>query len=312
MITRKQLLLSASMLALPRIAYAAEPRRLRMGIIPSLVASSAFYAADLGFFKKYNLDVDLQSFSNGATIAAALIGGSLDVGFADVISISSAHLRGFSFTYVVPGSVNTRNFPGYAIVSNANASFNTGKDFAGKTVAINAVKSISQLVVQAWIDGNGGDSSTIKFIELPLPQMVSAVQGKVVDAAVPGDPFITTASENGMHVLPLDKNGLTNYMGAGYFATRAWISTNRASMMRFAAAMRDGALIANKHPLPPEAAPILAKYTHVPPATIARLVMRTEYALALDPLVVQPVIDGAAKYGILPKTFPALEILARG
>jgi NitT/TauT family transport system substrate-binding protein len=314
MITRHQLLAYASastaVLALPRAARAAAPRRIRMGIIPSLVASSAFYASDLGFFKKYDLDVDLQSFSSGATIAAAIIGGSLDVGFADVISISSAHLRGFSFTYVVPGFVNSRNFPGYALVSNANSSFTTGKDFNGKTIAINAVKSISQLVVQSWIDGNGGDSSTVKFVELPLPQMVSAVQAKVVDAVLPGDPFITIASESGMHVLPLDKNGLENYMGAGYFATRSWIATNGASVKRFAAAMREGALIANKRPLPPEAAPILAKYTHVPPAVISRLVMRSEYALALDPAVVQPVIDAAVKYTILAKKFPASEILA--
>jgi hypothetical protein len=37
---------------------------------------------------------------------------------------------------------------------------------------------------------------------------------------------------------------------------------------------------------------------------------RTIYAAKLDPALVQPLIDGAAKYGITKATFPATDIIS--
>jgi NitT/TauT family transport system substrate-binding protein len=281
----------------------------RLGIVPSFAAGQAFYAADLGLFKKHALDVQFQTFNNGATIAAAIAGGSLDAGFSDVIGLGAAYLRGFPFAVIAPGFFNTPTAPGYAIVVKGDSPIKEAKDFNGRTIAINAVKSISQLVVQAWVDGNGGDSKTMKFAELPFAQMVPSVAQGTVDGCTPGEPFVTGALEEGMHSFPLDKNGLINYMPAGYFSTRTWITANPVATARFTAAIREASLFANQRPSPPQTAEILAKYTKVPLGMVSRLRMTPEYGTTLLPSHVQPVIDAAAKYDILPKTFPASEIL---
>jgi NitT/TauT family transport system substrate-binding protein len=285
------------------------PFVVRLGVVPSFAAGAAFYAQDLGMFTKHGLDVQLQSFNNGATIAAATAGGSLDAGFSDVIGLGAAHLRGLPFEIIAPGFFNTPKAPGYAIIVKGDSAIKEAKDFNGKTIAINAIKSISQLVVQAWVDGNGGDSKTLKFIEFPFAQMVGGVQQGTVDASVPGEPFVTGAIDAGMRSLPLDKNALLNYMPAGYFSSRTWITANPDAAARFTAAIRDASNFANQRPSPPEAAEILAKYTKVPVAMVSRLRMTPEYGTTLMTAHVQPVIDTAAKYGILPKTFPASEIL---
>ena len=55
---------------------------------------------------------------------------------------------------------------------------------------------------------------------------------------------------------------------------------------------------------------ILGKYTHIAPETIAKM-QRAQFALTLDPAMLQPVIDVSAQFGVIPKPFPATEIIAK-
>lgn len=309
--TRRHVLSAVALAALaPARALAQSAPVVRMGLIPSITAGQAFYAADLGMFSRAGLDVQFQFMNNGASIAAAIAGGSLDVGFSDMISISSAHLRGLDFAFIAPGYFNTEEAQGYAIVVRGDSPIRTAKDFNGKTLAINAVQTISQLVIEAWIDGNGGDSRSVKFVELPFAQMVPSVQQKTVDGCTPGEPFVTGALDDGMRAFILNRNGLIDYTTAGYFARRAWIDANPDVVARLVSAIREASLFANRRPMPAEAASILSKYTKVPLAVVKGLRLQPKYGVDLKPAQVQPLIDAAVKYGILPKAFPATEILA--
>src|SRR5208282_210693 len=63
----------------PGFAQQSPPATVRLGLIPSISSAQAFYADAENFFKKNGLDVDIQTLNNGATIAAAMAAGSLDV-----------------------------------------------------------------------------------------------------------------------------------------------------------------------------------------------------------------------------------------
>ena len=89
---------------------------LKIGVIPIESAAEAFYAVDMGFFKKQGLDVELQMMQNGSAIAAAVAGGSLDIGFADTISIATAHARGLPFIYLAPTLLNSYAAPTLAML----------------------------------------------------------------------------------------------------------------------------------------------------------------------------------------------------
>jgi hypothetical protein len=58
-----------------------------------------------------------------------------------------------------------------------------------------------------------------------------------------------------------------------------------------------------------ETAPLIAEFTKIELAKVARM-HRTSNALSLDPALIQPVIDAAAKYEIIARGFPARDILA--
>ena len=58
---------------------------------------------------------------------------------------------------------------------------------------VNGIGNIAQLPFMAWLDRNGGNAKSVKFLELTFPQMLPALQRGTVDAIVCPEPFITGA-----------------------------------------------------------------------------------------------------------------------
>jgi len=301
------LALSLSLLPLGAAAQTAPApaTTIRLGVITVDAAAEAFYALDMGFFKQQGLDVDLQIMQNGASIAAAVAGGSLDVGFADTISIASAHARGLPFVYLAPAMINSYAAPAIAVLVNGAGPIHEAKDFNGKTIAVNGINNITMVPVEAWIDRNGGDSKSVKWVEVPIPAANDAVATGKVDGAVIGEPFITFGAEKGLRPVFMDKNAIApRYVLSGFMTTKDWAAKNPAVAAKFIAAIKETGQWANANHT--ASAAILSKYTKIPQPVIERM-KRGEYADVLVASEYQPVIDIAAKYGVLPKTFPATE-----
>jgi NitT/TauT family transport system substrate-binding protein len=312
MVRRFSVVLAICLALLPSMSAAQTqpgPATIRLGVITVEAAAEAFYAVDMGFFKKQGLDVDLQIMQNGAAIAAAVTGGSLDAGFADTVSISNAHARGLPLIYLAPAMLNSYAAPTLAILVNGAGPIRGPKDLNGKTVAVNGINNITMLPVEAWIDKNGGDSKSVKWIEIPIFQANDAVSAGKVDATVTGEPFITFGEDKGLRALFMDKNAIApRYVLSGYFTTKEWAAKNPALAAKFIAAIKETAQWANANPA--AAGVILAKYTKLPQAVVDRI-KHGQFAETLLASDYQPVIDVAAKYGVLPKPFPAPEYFYR-
>jgi NitT/TauT family transport system substrate-binding protein len=292
------------------LAQSAAPlATVRVGIVPVSSFAEIYFASEMGFFRRHGLDVQVQAMQNGSSIAAAVLTGSLDIGGADLVSIASAHARGLPFVYLVPTLLNSYAEPTLALMVAGNSPIHGASDLNGKTIAVNGIKNITMLPFEAWIDGNGGDSQSVKWVEVPIFSQNDAVTSGKVDAAVIGEPFVTYGIENGERAIYMEKNGLApRFVLAGYLATKDWAAKNRDTAAKFVAAIHDAAVWANKNP--PEAGPILSKYTKIPEAVVARM-KRGQFAETLRASDFQPVIDAAAKYGVLSKPFPATELFYR-
>lgn len=144
-----------------------EMTTVRVGTIPIDAEAQVFYAKDQGFFEEVGLDVEIQSIPNGAAIASAVQSGSLDIGCSNLVSIATAIERGLPFNLVAPGAIYSSESPSTELLVAKDSPIQSAKDLNDKVVAINGLKNITQVGAQAWIDENGGDSSTVQFIELP-------------------------------------------------------------------------------------------------------------------------------------------------
>ena len=279
----------------------------RVAWIPAEAAAQVVYAQEMGFFKKAGINVEIQTIGNTNAIAASVASGSSDIGFSGILSIANAYKKGIPFTIVAPGNLYDSAAPFAAIVVAQNSPIRTAKDLNGKTIGANAVKSISEYGPRAWIDKNGGDSSTVKFLELPFSAMPEAVASGRIDAEWVTEPFLALSKKNGrVLAYAFDAIG-KQFLISGWFANAAWVKDHPDLVAKFASAMRETSRWANANQ--EKSGEILVAYTKMDPAVLAAIV-RTRFADRLDPAAVQPQVDLGARYGMYAQTFPASEIIS--
>jgi NitT/TauT family transport system substrate-binding protein len=291
-------------------AARADDAPLRIGAIPIDNGAEPFYAQDQGLFKKAGLDVEVSVFPSGGAAAAALAGGAIDVGIIDAVSMASAHAHGIPISYVFPATIQTVAAPAYAVLVGANAALRTGKDFAGKIVAVNGLKNILQIPFMAWVANTGGDPSTIKFIEVPFAAMAGSIESGTIDAASISEPFITNAMATGkFRVIPQTEHGLASQFAfSGWTVQNDWAAKNPDPVKKFVSAMQATATWANaNHEISGQ---ILLRNSKMSPDIIGKLA-RARYGEKLLASDFQPVYDAAARFGVIPKSFPAAETFIR-
>jgi NitT/TauT family transport system substrate-binding protein len=309
----RRTLLTAALAGVIAVAGSALPgtaqqvATLKIATTPVDIGSQVFYAQDKGFFKANGLDAQIQVISNGAAITAAVISGALDVAQANIASLAAAHEAGLDVVIIAPAGQYSSKVPTTALVVAKNSPIRTAKDLNGKTLAGNGLKNITQVGAFAWMDKNGGDPSTTKFVEMPFPDMPGALLAGRIDAAVIAEPELSAALSKGdVRVLGNCYDGIAkDFMIGAWFTTGTWARAHPDLVKRFEKAMVQTADWANKNQA--ASAEILTKYTKI---EVTPGMKRAVYADKLTPALVQPLIDGAAKYGITKKSFPANDIIA--
>jgi ABC-type nitrate/sulfonate/bicarbonate transport system substrate-binding protein len=98
-------------------------------------------------------------------------------------------------------------------------------------------------------------------------------------------------------------------MYTGWFTTMDYLAKNQATVEKFVRAMRESSAYVNAHPA--DTVDVLAKFSAMEPARIAKM-HRISYATALDPRLIQPMIDACAKYKVIPAAFDAKDMIASG
>jgi NitT/TauT family transport system substrate-binding protein len=282
---------------------------LRIGALLLDNTAEVFYARELGMFKRAGLDVDITTFPSGGAAASALVGGAVDISIGDVLTVAEAHSRGVPLSYLAPATVYTKAFPAYELLVAATSPIRVARDFNGKTVAVNALKNILQVPTQAWIDNNGGDAKSVKFIEVPFPTMAAAILDGRVDAASISEPFITNALNSGKFrtISVAEKNVAPEFMFSGWTTTADYATKHPDAIKKFVAVMLESGRWGNANR--PQSAQILVGVNKMPPEVAAKM-ERSYYGEKLSPALLQPVIDAAAKYGAITKGFPATEIIS--
>jgi NitT/TauT family transport system substrate-binding protein len=313
MLFDRRTILTAALLGIAAVTGASMPggaqqlASLKIATTPTDIGSEVFYAQDKGFFKANGLDAQIQVISNGAAITAAVISGALDVAQSNIASLAAAHEHGLDVVIIAPAGQYSSKVPTTALIVAKNSPIKTAKDLNGKTFAGNGIKNITQVGAFAWMDKNGGDTSTAKFVEMPFSDMPGALVSGRIDAAVIAEPELSAALAKGdVRVLANCYDGIAkDFLIGAWFTTGTWAKAHPDLVKRFAKAMTQTAQWANKNQA--ASGEMLTKYTKI---VVAPGMKRTIYADKLEPALVQPLIDASAKYGITKATFPAKDVIA--
>jgi NitT/TauT family transport system substrate-binding protein len=286
------------------------------GLIPLRVASAAdedilgtVWAMQHGIFTKNGLDVDLRPSNSGAAVAAAVVGGSIDIGKSSLYSLIAAHSKGIPIVLIAAAGVYSSKFPAVGILVKTGSPIRTAKDLTGKTIAVQALDDQFATSVKAWVDQRGGDSSTLKFLEFPSSAAAAAISDGKVDAASFTNPNLSEALATGKVTsigFPFDAIG-SFFIQAGYFVTKDYFAANRATIDKFVRAINEASAYIDSHQA--QTAEALATFTKIPIDVITHMA-RTGLSAKLDPRNVQPVIDTAFKYKAIPAKFDAKDMIA--
>ena len=294
------------LLSFPEVASAQTLTTIRVATTPTDTGAQVYYALELGLFKKAGLDVQVSSINAGSAVATAVAGGSYDIAQTSIASLATAHEVGLPFVIIAPGGAYSSKAPTSELLVPATSTIRTASDLAGKTIAVNGLRSITQIAVEAWIDQNGGKSADSKYYEIPFAEMGTALAAGRADAAFVAEPSLAKALAGGARIIghAYDAVG-KDFLISAWFCTSDYVKTHRDLVQRFASAIAEASVWANSHQA--ESAKILEKYTKV---EVNSKMVRITYVDRLVARQVQPLIDASAKYGVLAKSFPATELFA--
>lgn len=300
---------SAALLAAPLPAGAQTLRKLTVASAQDSDAAACLYAQEAGLFRKVGLDVTLIPNASGSAIASAVVGGAVDIGKSSLTALITAVSKGIPIVLIAPSALYNVDSPVTGTIVRADSPLKLPRDLNGKTVSVQSVRGSLQLATMAWVDANGGDSNTIKFLELPPPAGLIALDSGRVDAVTLANPYMTQAiSEKKARVLGWSSEAIAKrFLLTAYFATKDFAAKNPDAVKGFAQAMAASGTYLNTHHA--ETINLVARFTGALPEVVAKIPGET-FATTLDPRDVQPYIDASVKYKYIPERIDAASFIA--
>ena len=298
--------LAAGVTVAPALAQSDLP--IVVGGLPNDSSGTVFYAADMGFFEKAGLkNVKLTYGEIPGSAAAAIAGGSITIGGLPVSVAAIAREKGLPLVMIAPSGLYVSANPTAGIIVPKNSPYHKAADLNGKTIATRDISNLSYFAARLWMDKNGGDSSTVHWVEINDLADVAALQAGRIDAASISEPALDAALRSGevRSLAPVfDALGSRWLIGA-YYTSEAFAAAHPDIVRKFSDAVLATANWANKnHAL---SAQILEKYATAP---IAPDSTRVTYAGTLRASDVQPVLDMLSHYGMLKTPVRAKDLFA--
>ncbi len=294
----------------PEAAATPKPMSIKVVVLAADEAALPLYARDTGVFEKLGLTVEIRFITDAPAVRAAVAAGVIDIAYGDVVSAAVAHEKDPPFVFLAPAALTLAR-DGAArglLVVGRTSPIRDAAGLAGATVAVDALDGLDALVLRRWIDTHGGDSRRVTLTETGNGAFGAVLGGKVAAACVARSALPSPPRENDKLRVLADTYGAVagRWVQAAWMTTPVWIVRHPDEAQAFAAAMKETAAWANGHRA--ESAEILAKVTRASSEKIAAG-PRTEYATALNPALLEPVVEMCAKYGVITESFPAADLI---
>jgi len=226
---------NAGVQRLPAATGAPELHEITVGALPITDLKQLFVADAKGFFHHEGLKVEIANFGGGAEIVPAVESGSVDVGWSNSISILQARLRGLDMRFFAGGLYQAPGHWNSALLVPESSRIRSAEQLRGRRVAVNTLGNLNELVLRAYLDRAGEKPDAAELLEVPFPDQPAALDAGRVDAALPTEPFVTTAERGGARVIdrqPFTAIGAKPFVAA-FFAKSDWLREHPNTVAAF-------------------------------------------------------------------------------
>jgi NitT/TauT family transport system substrate-binding protein len=224
-----------------------------------------------GTFAKAGLKVTTQTLSAGSNAIPQLLKGTMHFATVDLATAIAAERQNVGIVKVAPNNVGVPGDAGYAgVIASPKSGIASLADLQGKSVQVNQLNGTAEILVKATMAKAGLDPSKVRFVEIPPPQALAALQAGRVDAAVLSEPSVSLARAAGMkYIVNPEKDTIPNLPAFVFVASKAY-ATKHPDVVK---AFTDAVLAANKQANadPALARATAAKSTQVPAALLSKV-----------------------------------------
>jgi NitT/TauT family transport system substrate-binding protein len=235
--------------------------------------ATVFVAADEGYFKKRQLDLELKFIPLNSTIPAALQSDSLQIGGPTPSVFLQAVDGGLDLVVVSGGGVTSKTSTGFGLVARAGSGIRSAQDCIGKKIGVPGLGAFLHVTFRAWLKDQGVDYRKVNFVEASFPQHGDLLRGGSVDAVVTADPFMSRITESGAGYvasyygtfLPDGKHTIL------HAAKREWVAKNPAAARGFREAVQEAGAFIEQPKNDAKVRASIGKYIKLPPEVLAKI-----------------------------------------
>jgi NitT/TauT family transport system substrate-binding protein len=287
-----------------------ETTTITVGTLPIANAAPMYLGMKKGFFEEEGLKIEPQVGEGGAALIPTLISGDAQFAFVGVIPAITAVAKDVPIKIVTSSddAAATEKKDWQTLVVPKGSPIKSVDDLPGKTIAVNALRGLAEVVISRSLEKQGVDYRDVKLLEVPFPEMPAALAQKRVDAALLTEPFLSAVlAEGGKQIDAPSVETVPNFPNGVYVATEQYIAENGDVVDRFARAMNRSLEYARDHP--EEVRRIVPTYTETPPEAAQQMRLPV-FDAQLDRKGIELEARLTAKYGIIEEA-PAYEELVR-
>lgn len=292
---------------IPRSARA-QAVKVRIGAPFSDSFGAPFWAKDAGAFARAGFEIEVSNMANAGAVAAALAGGSLELGIGDFVSSTNAIVKGLPIQLVAGCGLYLASEPTTWLCVAKDSPIRGPRDLEGKSVSVPTLVGLTTASVKAWLTQNGVEVDKVKIVELNTAAAGAAIVRGTIDCGLLGEPFYTPMRNEFREIgRPMDAIA-KEFLLSAWFAARPWVEADRERARRVVAAIYETNRWANAHR--PETLAIFAN-TIKQSVEALRGIVRTQYATALVPAQIQPVLNAGEKFKLIDRLVDANSLLPR-
>jgi len=244
-------------------------REVTIGMLPILPTGAMQVGIDQGFFEDHGIDLTIETAQGGAALIPAVMSGKPQFASSNPISLLTARDKGLDVEVVSHWSsdreVGEKGVNG--VVAPKDSGIETPKDLSGKTVAINTLKSMGDLAIREAVRKDGGDPDSVKFVEIPFPDMPATLASGDVDAVWVPEPFLGgLVADGGMLVTYATQEAVSGFPLQYIFTSKAFATREPELVEDMSAALAETLEYADEHPDEVKAA--AAELIGIPPEAL--------------------------------------------
>ncbi|MHB8894219.1 MAG: ABC transporter substrate-binding protein [Candidatus Geothermincolia bacterium] len=210
-------------------------RVVRVGFLRNDLHQLAYYVArEKGFFTEQGLDVrEGGAFNAGPEEMSAFSAGDLDIGYVGTAPILTFAGQEMADVKIVAQA----NMVGSSILVRPGLEATDITALKGHTIAVPGISTVQDFLLHMALEKAGVDPSEVKIIVVKPPEMLPALAGAQVDAAVVWEPYPSMAvAQSAGRILEKSQKIWPHHPCCMVVADARFIEKNPDAVRRFVAA----------------------------------------------------------------------------